>query len=104
MSNDTRNQAGMSLIQMIVYIGILVIIVTVLTSFSSQTIRRSAHTQLTAAALGSARGVMTDLTKETRRASGVYTPTSTFTTHPGQLSLATAENLPTDEKITYVDF
>lgn len=95
---------GFTLIEMLVYIGLLSIVGTVLILFGAFIIRQSGHTQLTAVVVGNARGAMDDMTREIRRASGVYSPTSVFDTYPGQLSLATTELLPDDENETYVDF
>lgn len=97
-------QQGFTLIEMIVYIGILASLGTVLTLFGAHIMRQGTHTQQTAVLLGNARGTLEDIAREARHATAVYTPTSAFGVHPGQLSLVTKQNLPTDEKETYVDF
>ena len=54
--------------------------------------------------LDSANHALSVVTQEVQHAEDLYHPTSIFDTHPGQLSLATAWNSPSDEAITYVDF
>lgn len=98
------HHAGLSFIEILVYVGLLAMTGVVLTRFATQVIERNSHVQLTAQVLDNARGAMAALTQEIRHSSGVYTPTSSFDTHPGQLSLASRHNLPADENETYVDF
>lgn len=104
MRASSTHQQGFTLIEMLVYIGLLAVLLTVLTQAGSHIIRQTAHTQLTAQVLGNARGALEDIGREIRHGSGLYTPTSVFGTYPGQLSLATQENAPADEAGTYVDF
>lgn len=104
MPAPSQYQRGFTLVEMLVYIVLLAVLGAVLTLAGSHIIKQSAHAQLTAQVLGSARGALEDMGREIRHARGVYTPTSVFDTNPGQLSLATRENVPADEEETYVDF
>lgn len=99
-----RLKQGFTLIEVVIYIGLVAIIGIVLTSFATRMIRSNSNAQFTTEALNNARGAAGAITREIRHARGVYYPTSVFDTHPGQLSLATRENLPAGEKETYVDF
>lgn len=97
-------QIGITLIEIVVYIGLLTLVSTLLLSFLVNIMRTNARSQLTTQTVDSARSAITSLTRAIRQANGVYQPTSIFGSHPGQLSLATTDDLPTDEKITYIDF
>ncbi|MGH7926327.1 MAG: PulJ/GspJ family protein [Candidatus Binatia bacterium] len=99
-----RNQWGLTLIEILVYTGLLATMIVVLTLFAVQVIRRNAHAQLAAQTLDNARGAMAVITQDIRHATGVYSPTSVFSSHPGQLSLVTTQELPAGEDETYVDF
>ncbi len=98
------HQEGFTLIETLMYAGLLAALGAVLTLAGVRIIRQNAHAQLTAQVLGNARGVLEDMSREVRHGTGVYVPTSVFASHPGQLSLATREKLPADEKETYVEF
>lgn len=99
-----RRQQGLTLIEVLVYVSVLAMVSTVLILFTIRIIKVNNRTQLTITALNNARSAVATITKEIRHANGVYTPTSTLSSHPGQLSLSTTEELPTDENTTYVDF
>jgi type II secretory pathway pseudopilin PulG len=95
---------GFTFIEILIYTGLLAVIMFTLTTFATRVIRQNAHTQLTSQVLDNARGAMEAITREIRQSTGVYAPTSTFDTFPGQLSLSTTQSLPADEEVTYVDF
>lgn len=97
-------QAGLTLVEVLVYAALLAITTTVLIRFALQINQRTAVARTTSTVLSNAHGALTLLTREIQHANGVYDPTSVFDIHPGQLSLATYQNLPADEKETYVDF
>lgn len=99
-----KKQSGVSLLEVLVYITLLAVLGVGLIRFATHVIQRNSETQLKAQVLDNARSAMAIMTKEIRHASGVYDPTSTFGSHPGQLSLATTFELPADENETYVDF
>lgn len=103
MTKNT-SQSGLTLIEVMVYIVLLVLLGTTLTLFITQVVRRNAHAQATTRVLDNARSAMSLITQEVRQSNGLYTPTSVFDSSPGQLSLATALNTPTGETETYVDF
>ena len=100
----TNYSSGLSLLEIVIYTALLALVAVVLTTFASRVIQRNAHARITDQALDNARGAMSTLVFEIRHAGGIYDPTSTFDVHPGQLSLATTENLPAGEDETYVDF
>jgi type II secretory pathway component PulJ len=95
---------GFSLLEVLVYISLLTVVGLALVGFATRIIRSNSEAQLKAQVLDNARSAMALMTKEIRHANGVYDPTSTLLSHPGQLSLATTFDPPADEQETYVDF
>jgi len=95
---------GFTLIEMTVYIGLIIIITTIITYLTSQLIQTYTYANITESVLDNARRSVDIIVQEIRHSSSVYEPTSVFGVHPGQLSLETSQNLPTDETLTFVDF
>lgn len=97
-------QHGITLVEVIVYVALLAIVSTTLLSFGIQILKVNSRTQKRSQVLASTWIATDAITNAIRHADALYTPTSVFTTSPGQLSLVTKEDLPTDETTTYVDF
>jgi len=97
-------QKGFSMVEVIAYIALLSIIGLAVTGFVYQLVRFNARARATAQALDDARRALAVITYEVRHAQGVYDPTSSFGSNPGQLSLATTLSPPAGENGTYVDF
>lgn len=95
---------GFTLVGVLVYAGTFVLIMITLLTFVAFVIRLHAERRLTGETLDNLRLALSAIAYDTRAAQGVYTPTSTFNVHPGQLSLATTQDLPADETLTYVDY
>jgi len=93
-----------TLIEMLVYIGILVIILTVIFSVLIWSIHSNTKARVMEETLDNTRRAMEIMSYEIREAKSVYDPTSVFGSHPGQLSLETTHYLPEGEKTTYIDF
>lgn len=94
----------MSMIQVLVYVVLLTLISTSLIAFTINLLERSNASRTTIATLDNARGALNVMKSAIRQAEAVYTPTSSLGSHPGQLSLVTLQNPPTDENQTYIDF
>lgn len=95
---------GFTLIAALVYVALLALVAVVLARFASSIIRNQAQSQLAGEVIDNAQRALAIITQEIQQADSVYTPTSVLSAHPGQLSLATTNNLPADENITYLDF
>jgi len=93
-----------TLIEVLIYIAVLAIIVSVASSFFLWVIRANTKTKAMREVLDNTRRAMEIMTYEIKEAKSIYTPTSTFGSHPGQLSLETKKYLPTGETKTYIDF
>lgn len=103
-SNVKMTRRGFTLLEVLVYIAILVIVVLVISSFLIWAIRANTRNRVMAETLDNARRAIEIITHEIKETESIYEPTSTFDSHPGQLSLKTKGHLPTGENSTYIDF
>ncbi len=95
---------GLTLIEVLVYIAVLSVLIGALTSFFVWTVRSNSKAKIAREVLDTGRRILRIISSETKGAGSIYTPTSVFDSHPGQLSLETARNLPEGENKTYLDF
>ena len=95
-----KKGGGFTLIETLVYIGILSIVVTVIFSFLVWSVRSATKIKVMRETSDNARRAMEIMVYEIKEARNIYTPTSTST----QLSLKTIHYLPTGENTTYIDF
>lgn len=87
---------GFTLIEMLCYIGILGVLLGAVSSFLLFTVRSQTKTRAESEVTFQASRAMEIMTREIKQATGIYSPTTVFDSHPGQLSLATGA--------TYTDF
>ncbi len=102
MIND--QQKGFTLLEVLIYIGVLGIIVVAVSSYFLWSIQTSTKIKVIGEALDNTRRAMEIMVYEVREAESIYTETSIFNSHPGQISLETQKYLPPDENKTYIDF
>lgn len=95
---------GFTLIELVLYIGIVVIVLGMLIGSFFFILKMKTKAEIADVVLANAQFAMEAMLFEIKHAQSIYTPISTFDVHPGELSLATTENLPPDEAITYVEF
>ena len=98
------SKKGFTLIELVIYTAVFVIIATLLTSFVFNLIGVQAKIRISKEVLENSQRAMEIMLWEIRHAQNVYASTSLFDAHPGQLSLETSQNTPTDEETTYLDF
>ncbi|MBI2577900.1 MAG: hypothetical protein HYV77_03610 [Candidatus Wildermuthbacteria bacterium] len=91
---------GVTYIELIVYIAILVVVVSGATSFLLWTARLHLRSQSFQEVTDNASNALNTITREIRKSAGIYTPTTSST----QLSLATKEYMPAGESSSYIDF
>jgi prepilin-type N-terminal cleavage/methylation domain-containing protein len=91
---------GFTLIEILVYIGVLAILVLAISSFLVWAIKLNAKMKAMREVLDNAQRVMDILGYEIKLAKSIYTPTTSLT----QLSLETTHQLPSGEETTFVDF
>lgn len=103
MRITTHNQ-GFTLLETLLYVGLLVVVVVFANSFAVAIIRVNTSNERREQVRDGAGHALDIIDKEIRLARSVYTETSVFGVDPGQLSLETGEQLPGGETTTYVDF
>ena len=104
MKKLTINSKGFTLPEVLVYSVILAIISLVVLVFINQLLGVNETTRRVREATDNARKSLDTIAQEVRHADSVYTPTSSFGSSPGQLSLETTRDTLADEDTTYVDF
>lgn len=95
---------GFTLIELIVYVAVFVIISVTITLFVFDLIRVYAKVRITKQVSESSQMAIEKIISEINHAESVYSPTSSFDSHPGQLSLKTEKNAPDNEEAIYIDF
>ena len=99
-----RRQTGFTLIEVLVYIVVLIIVVTAISSFLFWAVRINTKAKVVRETIDNARRAMEIIAYEIKESESIYEPTTVFDTNPGQLSLITKKYLPTGETETYLDF
>lgn len=95
---------GFTLIEMMVYLGVAVIVISAIMIFGIAAIRSGAKIKSNANLIDNGRRVMEVINYEIKKSRTIYTPTSVFDSHPGQLSLEQTSTSTPGEIISFVDF
>jgi len=95
-----KKGAGFTLIEILIYIGVLAIIVASVYGILSWSTKSNTKAKAMREVTDNSRRAMEIMSYEIKEAKSIYTPTSTST----QLSLQTLHHLPTGESFTYIDF
>ncbi len=95
---------GFTLVELLMYFGMFVILITAITTFSIISIKTIRKNQIKKEVVSATHSAMRTMLYEIKAATGVYNPTSKFDINPGQLSLQTIQDLPAGENLTYADF
>lgn len=90
--------------EILVYIAVLSIVIVAIVSFVLWSLRSNTKAKVMREVLDNARRAMEIITYEIKEARSIYSPTSIFDSHPGQLSLETSKYLPEGERTSYIDF
>lgn len=99
-TSDFRLLKGFTLIEILVYIGVLSIILVSVLSFLIWSAHSNTKIAVMRETLDNARRAMEVLNSEIRESKSIYTPT----TASDQLSLETTKHLPEGEETAYIDF
>jgi len=99
----SKKDRGFTLVEMLAYIAILVILVTVIIIFAFWTIRAGSKIKTNYELADNARRALDTMIYEIKKSKSVYTPTSIFDVNPGQLGLEQVAS-STTETLTFVDF
>lgn len=104
MKNFLKTKKGFTLIELVIYVATFAIVITLVTLFVFNLIRAQTKTRIIKEVSESAGRAMELILWEIRNAEDVYLSTSSFDSHPGQLSLLADQNTPDNEDTTYLDF
>lgn len=104
MEHITHNKNGFTIVELIIYIAVFAILITTITLFALSFIEAATKSRIKKEVTLGTYSAMKAMVYEIKRANSVYTPTSVFGSHPGQLSLETSQELPEGEQATYIDF
>jgi type II secretory pathway component PulJ len=104
MKHHIQKRNGFTLMEILVYISLFSLIMVFLVQFLSAILQENVEDTAREEVEASLLTAINIIDSEVRNATDIYLPTSTFSSHPGQLSLTTVRSLPADEQITYVDF
>lgn len=99
-----REEKSFTLIEVLFYVGVFVVLISIITLFAVTMIRSINKNHIKKEVAQGAYTVISSIIYEIENADSIYTPTSVFNSHPGQLSLRTTQKLPQGEQWTYVDF
>lgn len=103
LKNKFRHQGlltGFTLVEILVYAGVLGLVVGILVSFIYWTIYSNSKSKVMRETMDNARRAMEVMAYEIKEAKSVYTPTTT----QNQLSLETLKYLPDGETSSFIDF
>mgnify|MGYP001579600108 CR=1 FL=1 len=95
-----KPEKGISLIEVLVYIGVFSLIMVIIASFTFWFIRSNTKAKVMREVLDSSKRVMEIITQEIKESDYVYLPTTSAT----QLSLKTKKYLALGEEFSYIDF
>ncbi len=96
--------AGFTLIEMLVYVGIVSIVITIVIPFMFSVSRTYAKFRTEQVVVQNSKVALDTMIRDIKSGTGIYSPTSVFNANPGQLSLDTRITPPTDETSTYLDY
>jgi type II secretory pathway pseudopilin PulG len=95
-----KSEKGISLIEVLVYIGVFSLVMTIVVSFVFWFIRSNTKAKVMREVLDSSKRVMEMITQEIKESDYVYLPTTSAT----QLSLKTRKYPASGEEFSYLDF
>lgn len=95
---------GFTLFEMVMYVALCAVIALIMTQSLIGLATAYRRFALERDVVASARIAMETLSRETKQARSIYTPTSRFADASGQLSLETPLNPMTSETVSYADF
>lgn len=99
----SRKRLGFSLIEIVVYVGLLGVISIFITNSLIQIISTYQHARIQREVLSNARLIVETITKKIAYSQEVYVPTSRLNNNTGQLSLITPLDAPAQHTTAYLD-
>ncbi|MCP6718435.1 MAG: prepilin-type N-terminal cleavage/methylation domain-containing protein [Patescibacteria group bacterium] len=98
------NKKGFTLTEALLYIAVSSILILSISSFFLWTNRSNIKMKVSKEVLNNSKIAMEKMSYEIKHAKSIYTSTSVFSTHPGQLSLETSNYAQSNEETSYIDF
>ncbi|MFZ5559202.1 MAG: hypothetical protein ACOZAL_00150 [Patescibacteria group bacterium] len=98
------NKWGFTLIELVIYVSIFIILIISITLFALTFIEANTKSKIKKDISSAAYSIIKSISYEVKRADDIYVPTSIFNSPLGQLSLMTSQQIPSGEKIGYIDF
>lgn len=99
-----ENSDGFSLLEIIIYIGLLGMISVFIANSLIQIVGVYYHARAEREVLSNGRLLLETLNKSIASSREIYTPTSRFNIDAGQLSLITTVGVPTGHETAYLDY
>lgn len=98
------DETGFTLIELVIYVALLFVLLFAAGLFIFSLFQANASNRAQEVLLQSGSQAVQRMVREVHAASAIYTPTSVFSSTPGQLSVTTTNSPPAGETITYKDF
>jgi len=95
---------GFTLIELVVYSGLVVILISAIVFFAIWAIQAAAKVKLSYALTNNARRAMEVMTYEIKKSRSIYGPASSFGTSRGQISLEQTATSTAKETTVFLDF
>lgn len=103
-TNTLRRRSGISLIETVVYVGLVGMITIFITNSLIQVVSTYQRARREREVVSNARLIMETLTKNISYSRDIYGPTSKFNTDTGQLSLITPLDATSEHTTNYINF
>ncbi len=95
-----KNGAGFTILEMVIYLGVLVLVIGTVTTLLLWVVRVNNEVYVRSELVQNVERTLSVMRNEIREAQSVYTPTTTVS----QFSIETTKNPPVGEPLTYIDF
>ena len=103
MSN-VKCQGGFTLIEMLVYVAVVAVLISVIAAFAVWAIQVGSKTKINYEMADNGRRAMEKMVYEIKKSKSIYAPASIFEINPGQLSLEQVTTSIPGETATFIDF
>src|SRR3990167_6477323 len=99
-----QRSGGFTLVELVLYVFLLSLVIVAVMQIVLVVLQANVRSSAKEEVLSSSLFAMEVLRNEIRGAERIYTPTSVFDAHHGQLSLVTTKVMPAGENVSFVDF
>lgn len=103
-NKKNKNTRGFSLIEAVVYIGLIAIIVSTAIYFLTNIFNVYGKIYAQKEVAKNIQSTLDTIIHEIKFGKSIYTSTSVFASDSGQISIKTNQNPPTGETVTFIDF